>query len=271
MGQSEFERSFTLKRIVELAAVLALGCALAQTFSPGVGHADDWEAVGSSASAPSSGAPTQQAEQPSAARDESAPGAAKTFTICGERATTAAPRVKAMVDQINGLWRTSFPVYQTVAAEQPHASPGGCIFYNATAMESILAHRLIVNDQAIVDPLVWGIFAHEIGHQVHQDTAKSRQWVPSQTKELEADRFSGYTLEKLQVPAVDLTPFWNMTGDEFGGPVNGQNQHGLSSQRVAAFKQGWRLAEWKRAENSQSVADAGEESTAPDNSSAAPK
>jgi hypothetical protein len=272
MGQNGFGQGFTLKRIVELSAMLALGGALLTTFSPGACRADDdWEAVSTNTPAQSPPAPADQAETQSGEEDEAAPAAPKTFTVCGERATAPAPRVKAMVDRINDLWGSNYPVYQTVELEQPHASPGGCIFYNPKAMEAILTHRLIVNDQAIADPLVWAIFAHEMGHQVHRDTEKSREWVPSQIKELEADRFSGYTLEKLQIPSVDLTPFWNMTGDEFGGAVNGSNQHGLSSQRVAAFKQGWHLAEWNRAENSQSVADAEEESTAPDTSSAAPK
>jgi hypothetical protein len=151
------------------------------------------------------------------------------------------------------------------------ASMGGCVFYNPTALSSILTHRLIVSDQAIVDPLIWAIFAHEIGHQVHQDTEKARSAVPSQTKELEADRFAGYTLQKLDIPAADLTPFWNMTGDEFGGGVTAANQHGLSSQRTAAFKQGWHLAHWNRAETSGPVADAEQESTAPEDSAGAPK
>lgn len=272
MGQNGREQGFTLKRIVELTAILIFGCALLTTFSPGACQGDDdWEAVSTGTPAQSSAPPAPQTDSQSDADDDAAPSAAKTFIVCGERAMAPAPRVKAMVDRINDLWGSNYPVYQTVALEQPHASPGGCIFYNPKAMEAILTHRLIVNDQAIADPLVWAIFAHEMGHQVHQDTEKSREWVPSQTKELEADRFSGYTLEKLQIPSVDLTPFWNMTGDEFGGAVNGSNQHGLSSQRVAAFKQGWHLAEWNRAENSQSVADAEEESTAPDTSSAAPK
>ena len=270
MFQNELEQGFTLKRITELGAILALGCALFAT--PGVCRAqDDWEAVSSSGASQPSAGPVQQAEQPSAAHDDSSPAAAKTFTVCGERATTAAPRVKSMVDQINGLWGTNFQVYQTVAFEQPHASAGGCVFYNPAAMASILTYRLDVNDKEIADPLVWAIFAHEIGHQIHQDNEKSRRWVPSETKELEADRFAGYTLEKLQIQAADLTPFWNLTGDEFGGPVSAHNQHGLSSQRVAAFKQGWHLAEWNRAENSQSVAEAQEESVAPDSPDSAPK
>lgn len=271
MGQNELEQSFTLKRIFELTAILALGCALSTLCSPGASRAeDDWEVVSSGGPASSSAESTRPAGPRSAVRGPSSE-AAGTFTVCGERVTTAAPRVQAMVDQIDELWGTNFRVYQTIAAEQPHASPGGCVFYNSTAMETILTHRLVVNDQAIVDPLVWAIFAHEIGHQVHRDTEKSRQSVPSETKELEADRFAGYTLEKLQIPAVDLTPFWNMTGDEFGAPVTGRNQHGLSSQRVAAFKQGWHLAEWNRPENSQSVAEAEDESTAPDTSAEAPK
>jgi len=78
-------------------------------------------------------------------------------------------------------------------------------------------------------------------------------------------------LEKLQIRATDLTPFWTMTGDEYGGGANATNQHGSSAQRVAAFKQGWNLAEWNRAEDSQSVQDALNESVAPDSTDSAPK
>lgn len=248
--------------------------ALIALLRPRTGRAgDDWEMVGSGRDSPPATAPGASAQPPSpaqAGRASSRP--AKTFTACGERVTAAAPRIQEIVDRIDELWGTNFPVYQTIELEQPHAAPGGCIFYNPTALATILEYRLDANDKQVVDPLVWAVFAHEIGHQVHQDNEKSRRWVPTETKELEADRFAGYTLERLEIPATDLTAFWNLTGDEFGGgPVAAHNQHGLSSQRVAAFKQGWHLAEWNRAENSESVADAQQESVAPDNSDAAPK
>jgi predicted metalloprotease len=123
----------------------------------------------------------------------------------------------------------------------------------------------------VLDPLAWAIFAHEIGHQYHHDTRPEREAVPSAIKELEADRFAGYTLEKLKIRATDLSPYWNLTGDEFGAGVSAHNQHGSSAQRVAAFKQGWNLAEWNRPENSRSVAEADSEAVAPDTADGAPK
>ena len=201
MGQNGLGRGFTLKRIVELVAMLAVGCALSMTFSPGTcGADDDWEAVSTSTPAQSSAPPAAQTETQSGEEDGAAPAAVKTFTVCGEEAMAPAPRVKAMVDQINDLWGSNYPVYQTVALEQPHASPGGCIFYNPKAMEAILTHRLIVNDQAIADPLVWAIFAHEMGHQVHRDTEKSREWVPSQTKELRLIAFPATPSKSCRFP-----------------------------------------------------------------------
>jgi len=271
MGLRVLEQSIRFKHNIWSVAILGASLGAFALLYPQAGNAqDDWEMVGTDsaaeASSPAAGPPSAPAEAaPASTR-------AKSFTACGERVTAADARIQDIVDRIDELWGTNFPVYETIAAEQPHAGPGGCILYNSAALATILVYRLDVNDKSSVDPIVWAVFAHEIGHQVHQDNEKSRRWVPSETKELEADRFAGYTLEKLQIPATDLTAFWNLTGDEFGGgQVSTRNQHGLSSQRVAAFKQGWHLAEWKRAENSDSVAAAQEEAVAPDSPDAAPK
>jgi hypothetical protein len=196
---------------------------------------------------------------------------AKPFFICGERAIEASPEIAAIVDRINALWGVNFRAYQTIAVEQPHAATGGCVFYNAQAMAMILTSRLNVRDTSMVDPLVWAIFAHEMGHQYHRDTDSTRASVPTEIKELEADRFAGYTLEKLNIRATDLTPYWNLTGDEFGGGGSSANRHGTSAERVAAFKQGWHLAEWNRPEDSGSVLEAQNEAVAPEDSEAAPK
>ena len=234
---------------------------------------DDWEAVGDSTVATAPAATLPRSVNPPAISQGSAVGesAGKPFKICGEEATPASSQVAAMVARINQVWGSDFRAYQTVAFEQPHASTGGCVFYNTAAMAAIMTNRLDVNDTEVVDPLVWAIFAHEIGHQYHHDTGSEREATPSATKELEADRFAGYTLEKLKIRATDLSPYWNLTGDEFGAGVSAHNQHGSSAQRVAAFKQGWNLAEWNRPENSQSVAEAEAESVAPDTADGAPK
>jgi hypothetical protein len=173
--------------------------------------------------------------------------------------------------RINGLWGTDFQAWQTIAKEQPHAATGGCVFYNSAATAALLTYRFGVNDRETADPLVWAIFAHEVGHQVHRDTDASRTQAPSEIKELEADRFAGYTLEKLGIRATDLTPYWNLTGDEYGGGTSIRNRHGSSAQRIAAFKQGWHLAEWNQPEDSQAVVEADEQATAPDDPDAAPR
>jgi len=233
---------------------------------------DDWQSVGDStaATAPAQSSP-HEANPATLPQRRVGETSGKPFKVCGEEATPASSQVAAMVSRINRVWGSDFHAYQTVAFEQPHASTGGCVFYNTVAMAAIMTNRLDVNDTEVVDPLVWAIFAHEIGHQYHHDTRAAREGVPSEIKELEADRFAGYTLEKLKIRATDLSPYWNLTGDEFGAGVSARNQHGSSAQRVAAFKQGWNLAEWNRPENSQSVAEAEAEAVAPDTADGAPK
>jgi hypothetical protein len=189
------------------------------------------------------------------------------FEACGERASSPEPEINSIAGAINKLWGSSFPVYETVAPEVPHASPGGCIFYNRHALRKLMTARLGVNSHQPANALVWAIFAHEIGHQVHGDLLGVRAAVSNETKELEADRFAGYTLEKLGIEVTNLAPFWNMTGDEFG---HDRYSHGSSSLRTAAFIQGWHLAEWNRAEDSEPVTASREEAVAPDSPDGAP-
>ncbi|HJU28832.1 MAG TPA: hypothetical protein VJ718_06660, partial [Candidatus Binataceae bacterium] len=132
-----------------------------------------------------------------------------------------------------------------------------------------MAGRLDVNDPGVVNPLLWAIFAHEVGHEVHDDFGASRAATPVETRELEADRFAGFSLEKLNIRATNLTPYWIMTGDEFGASAG--DRHGSSAQRVAAFKEGWHLAEWNQSETSASVSAALDDPVAPDNPDAAPQ
>lgn len=215
---------------------------------------DEWEEVGKSVSYSNAGSASHLNEPPSAPP-------AEVFYACGEMARAPAPKIAAMVRRIDELWGAHVRVYQSVAPESPHAMPGGCIFYNKRELETLLARRLDLNNPKEVKPMLWAIFAHEVGHEYHRDFSHARAHTPSEIKELEADRFAGYTLEKLNIPASGLAPYWSMAGDEFGsGP-----KHGSSAQRVAAFKEGWRLAEWDRPEDSKSVLSALNEPVAPDN------
>jgi predicted metalloprotease len=95
--------------------------------------------------------------------------------------------------------------------------------------------------------MLYAIMAHELGHIEHHDYQRNASSV---TKELEADRFSGYTLSRMGIPRDNITPFYSLGGDEFSGV----HDHGFSSQRIAAFDQGWKRAEWKQPENGVTAA-----------------
>jgi len=228
---------------------------------------DDWEVVGHQTSDETS-APAQR--QSGTAEETTAPiggTPAKTFFACGEKGEAASDEMQGMVARIDRLWNTDVRIYQSVEPETPHASAGGCIFYNKPFLKALLTNRLDMDDPNAVGPMLWAIFAHEVGHEMHHDFDPGRANVPSEVKELEADRFAGYTLEKLDIPATNITPYYSLAGDEFGGQV----KHGSSEQRVAAFKEGWHLAEWNRPEGSQSALSATDEPVAPDAHEGAPE
>jgi hypothetical protein len=260
-----------LKLTLSLVAVIAIAGSAVRTFAD-----DDWDAVPSSPSADTrAAAPAPSAANPPvrAMRHHAkgnAPAAASegsnVILACGEKAVAPSAKIQSIVSQINGAWGSNVQVYQSVAVEGPHSIGGGCIFYNPAGLAMLLGMRLNLNDPNVLTPMLYAIFAHEVGHELHLDFDASRASVSDQIKELEADRFAGYTMKKLDVPATGLSPYWSMTGDEFGAGVS----HGSSAQRVAAFKEGWHEAEWNRAENAQSVTAALEQSIAPEDSTAAP-
>lgn len=251
--------------ILAIAAMVALNSAASRA-------EDDWEAVPSSSASSAATAPAAIANPPARVPRRRSAGSAPAgksagvMLACGEQAVAPSAKIQGIVSQINGAWGSNVRVYRSVAALGPHAIPGGCIFYNPEALAMLLGLRLNLTDPNVLTPMLYAIFAHEVGHEVHLDFDPSRAAVPNEIKELEADRFAGYTMEKLNVPATGLAPYWSMTGDEFGVGAS----HGSSAQRVAAFKQGWHEAEWNRAENSASVTAATEQSIAPEESSAAP-
>jgi hypothetical protein len=227
---------------------------------------DDWEAVGHQTTEE----PSASTQQPGSAEQATAPVVgtrAKTFYACGEKGAAASDDMQSMVTRIDTLWNTDVRIYQSIEPETPHASAGGCVFYNKPFLKALLTNRLDMEDPNAVGPMLWAIFAHEVGHEMHHDFDPSRANVSSEVKELEADRFAGYTLEKLNIPATNITPYYSLAGDEFGGQV----KHGSSEQRVAAFKEGWHLAEWNRPEGSQSAMSATDEPVAPDSHEGAPE
>jgi hypothetical protein len=228
---------------------------------------DDWEAVGHQTTEEPSASTQRQPGSDEGATASAVGTRAKTFYACGEKGEAASDNMQAMVGRIDRLWNTDVRIYQSVEPETPHASAGGCIFYNKPFLKALLANRLDMEDPNAVGPMLWAIFAHEVGHEMHHDFDPSRANVSSEVKELEADRFAGYTLEKLNIPATNIAPYYSLAGDEFGGQV----KHGSSEQRVAAFKQGWHMAEWNRAETSQSALSATDEPVAPDAHEGAPE
>ena len=101
------------------------------------------------------------------------------FIACGERVTLPSPEVATIVGRINELWGAHVRVYQTIAPMPPHAAAGGCIFYNRGALLALMGNRLQVGDTQIAGPLLYAIFAHEVGHELHHDLDPSRASVPS--------------------------------------------------------------------------------------------
>jgi len=256
-----------LAMFVTLTAIAMIATTPSRAFAD-----DDWDTVPDSSSAAGTAAPASAPAVNRPARSHrravtsARADAPNVINACGERAVPPSPKIQGIVTEINGAWGSNVRVYQSIAPEGPHATDGGCIFYNPAALAMLLGLRLNLNDPNVLTPMLYAIFAHEVGHEVHRDFAPSRAAVTNQIKELEADRFAGYTMKKLDVPATGLAPYWSMTGDEFGIGAS----HGSSEQRVAAFKEGWHEAEWNRAESSMSVTAATQESIAPEDSSAAP-
>jgi hypothetical protein len=209
------------------------------------GPDDDWEVVQQPAT-------TQKANQAAIASTEhrsplasSAPSSTdqgKVFLACGEPARSAQEPYKSIVASLNQMWGAHAKVYESIAPGSPHASPGGCIFYNTEFMEMLTSRWMGITDDDELRPMLYAINAHELGHIVHGDLTAARAGVPLETKELEADRFAGYTLWRLNVKrfdAEDTERYYQAVGDDF---VGAGVSHGTGKQRTSAFQEGWDLA-----------------------------
>lgn len=171
------------------------------------------------------------------------------FVACGEYAHPASSRMRAIVAAINDVWDAHLRVYQSVGIAPPHARPGGCVLYNPLYLNALM-QRLMIRDRAVADAMLYAIFAHEVGHELHGDFGPQRAQVSSETRELEADRFAGYTLERLNIGLDNITPYYSLAGDEFSGAqATSANAHGVSVRRTAALRKGWDLAEWNQPED----------------------
>ncbi len=239
-----------LARFVIIA--LVAGCA-ALGARPALAQDDDWSVVSHQVreshpvDAPADAPANAPADAQSAAPQALPPRPDGARMICGELARPAAEPYKKIVANIDRAWGINAPVYESVRADSPHISRAGCIFYNTTFMKVFLRGETDAHGEPDKIPMIYAIMAHEIGHIVHHDYA--RTGVSSVTKELEADRFSGYTLSRLSIPRANITPYYSMGGDEFSGI----HDHGFSNQRIAAFNEGWQRAEWNRPESGGSA------------------
>ncbi len=260
------------RRATRLAlAALVLGCA-AFAARPALAQDDDWEVVTPQAESQQVNQPHPAKAKPAASdSDESQtlpqelqPRADGAQMICGEMARPATEPYKSIVADINRQWGTNAPVYQSVRPDSPHVSRAGCIFYNPTFMEVFLRGETDEHGEPDKTSMIYAIIAHELGHIEHHDYERN---VSSVEKELEADRFSGYTLERMGIARGNITPFYSLGGDEFSGV----HDHGFSNERIAAFNKGWKAAEWNRPEDGGKAGsgESTDDSSAADDSAAA--
>jgi hypothetical protein len=230
---------------------LAVGCAaLALALAVGASGAraqsadDDWEVVDRTITtrqttqdrAAATGNPQVASAQP----PNGAP--AGTFVACGELARPAQEPYKSIVASLNQMWGTHAKVYESVTPMSPHASTGGCIFYNTEFQQMLTSRWMGITDDDQLRPMLYAIYAHELGHIIHGDLTAKRANVPLETKELEADRFAGYTLWRLNVKrfdAADTERYYQAVGDDY---VGARGSHGTGAQRTTAFQEGWDLA-----------------------------
>ena len=202
------------------------------------GADDDWEVVERTTTTRQMtppGKPRASVQHPNGAP-------AGTFIVCGEPARPAQEPYKSIVAQLNQMWGTHARVYESVTAMSPHASTGECIFYNSEFQQTLTGSWMGIADDDQLRPILYAINAHELGHIIHGDLSDKRANVPLEQKELEADRFAGYTLWRLNVKrfdAADTEHYYQAVGDDF---VGAQSSHGTGAQRTTAFQEGWDLA-----------------------------
>jgi hypothetical protein len=166
-----------------------------------------------------------------------------TVAACGEQAKPAGEPYKTIVSQLNDMWGTNFQVYESTSAGSPHARNGGCLFYNQQFLNSLFQQWMRIDDPDTVKPMLYAIFAHEVGHLAHGDFDPNNENVPVKNKELAADQFAGYSLERMglrRLDSVEVTRYYQLTGDDFVGAASG---HGNGEERTTAFQDGWHRAE----------------------------
>src|ERR1019366_3142119 len=230
-------------RLIVGCAAMALALASVATGARAQGADDDWEVVDRTITTRQTPQDRAAARNPQVASAQPPNGApAGTFIACGEPARPAQEPYKSIVASLNQMWGTHAKVYESVTSMSPHASTGGCIFYNSEFQQMLTSRWMGITDDDQLRPILYAIYAHELGHIIHGDLSAKRANVPLETKELEADRFAGYTLWRLNVKrfdAADTEHYYQAVGDDF---VGAHSSHGTGAQRTTAFQEGWDLA-----------------------------
>lgn len=200
---------------------------------------DDWEVIERHTTEQRS---DERSHDSAAGGSESAKSAEpKIVTVCGEPARPATEPYTSVVKQLEDMYGVTYPLYESTRVISPHATQGGCIFYNRKFLDQLLGDWMRVNDTT-EQPMLYAIFAHELGHLVHGDVSSDSHG-PVKTKELAADQFAGYTVERLGLRRLDpdeVTKYYQLTGDDFFGPGG---DHGSGQERTDAFLDGWHRAE----------------------------
>jgi hypothetical protein len=224
-----------LSKSNKISALLAIAIAFIASiaFPRSIRAQDDWKVIERHTT---TSAPAEAAEAPTAK-------AGGVMERCGEPARPAQEPYKSIVAQLNDMWGTNFPVYESLTDMSPHAHNGGCIFYNLAFLNNLMGNWMKIEDQDTVRPMLYAIFAHELGHLAHGDFDPAQENVPVKNKELAADQFAGYSLARLGIRRLDseeVTRYYQLTGDDFVGHASG---HGNGAERIAAFQDGWHRAE----------------------------
>lgn len=217
-------RQIAIARVVAVLVLLALGA------EPRLARAeDDWKVI------------EKHTEGP-APDSESAPKSDAIVEACGEAARPASDSYQAIVSQLNDMNGVNFRVYESVAEISPHVREGGCIFYNAAFLARLLANWMNISDPEAMNPMLYAIFAHEEGHLIHQDFDPRNERIGAKAKELAADQFAGYTLERLgmRLDSDEITRYYQLTGDDYFGQAS---EHGTGAERTEAFRDGWHRAQ----------------------------
>ncbi len=224
-------------RLVRFALATALAIMLVPSMVLAYGPDSNWEQVGPGSSGSSGDGVIVNNAPPSGAPGPRRPGANE-FVACGELARPATRPYTTIEARLDRIWGTHFHIYQSVVPSGPHARAGGCIFYNRKYLSFLTSKWMDIRNPEEVKPMLYAIFAHETGHLYHHDFSPSRQQLPVEERELEADHFAGYTLYLLHIKfdAEQLAHYYRLVGDNY---FDVANNHGSGSERARAFENGY--------------------------------